>query len=197
MSASDPDFAPANPTDGRQSLDWKSKYTDLAARRGIRFEACYLAALFFGAPLLILVLWLEYPKDWLCLTDEKYRTLFRYGLAWFSGLLGGTMFGIKWLYHVVAKQLWHLDRRLWRVFTPHISAGLACVFVGLISSGLLQVLDSRATESRPLVFGLAFLVGYFSDSTSAKLAEVAVTLFGMARIGEKKDGSSSAPGTGG
>ena len=105
MSASDPDFAPANPTDGRQSLDWKSKYTDPVARRGIRFEACYLAALFFGAPLLILVLWLDYPKDWLCLTDEKYRILFRYGLAWISGLFGGTIFSIKWLYHVVAKQL--------------------------------------------------------------------------------------------
>ena len=46
-------------------------------------------------------------------------------------------------------------------------------------------------------FGLAFLVGYFSDNTIAKLAEVAVTLFGTARIGEKKDGSSSGPGAGG
>ena len=193
MSASDRDFAPANPTDGRQPLDWKSKYTDLAARRGIRCEARYLAVLFFGAPLLILVLWLEYPKDWLCLTDEKYRILFRYGLAWLGGLFGGTVFGIKWLYHVVAKQRWHLDRRLWRVFTPHISAGLACVFVALISSGLLKVFDSGATESTPLVFGLAFLVGYFSDNAIAKLAEVAVTLFGTAHIGKKKGGSSSEP----
>ena len=194
MSASDPDFAPANPSDGRQSLDWKSKYTDPAARRGIRFEACYLAALFFGAPLLILVLWLDYAKGWLCLTDEKHQILFRYCLAWISGLFGGTMFGIKWLYHAVAKQLWHIDRRLWRVFTPHISAGLACVVVALISSGLLQVFDSRAIESRSLVFGLAFLVGYFSDNTLAKLAEVAITLFGTARIGDKKDGSSKEPG---
>jgi hypothetical protein len=186
MSAPEPDFAPANPTDGRQLLDWHSKYTDPAARRGIRYEACYLAALFFGAPALVLVFWLEYPKGWLQLSDARYRTLLQYAIAWIGGMFGGTLFDIKWLYHSVAKQVWHLDRRLWRVFTPHVSGGLSCAVVALISSGLLRVFDRHATESSSLVFGLAFLVGYFSDSTIAKLAEVAGTLFGPIHIEEKK-----------
>ena len=167
-------------------LDWQSKYTDPAARWGIQGEAYYLAILFFGAPLLALVLWLEYPKFWLGMTDEKYRMLFLYSLAWVGGTFGGTMFDIKWLYHSVAKQTWHLDRRLWRIFTPHISGGLAFVVVALISSGLLQVFDRRATESKSLVFGLAFLVGYFSDNSIAKLAEVASTIFGPVHTNETK-----------
>ena len=190
METPDPGFAPANSTDGRQSLDWQSKYTDPAAQKAIHREACYLATLFFGAPLLILLLWLEYPRYWLCTTDEQYRMLFVYSLAWLGGTFGGTMFDIKWLYHSVAKQIWHLDRRLWRVFTPHISGGLALVVVALISSGLLRVFDRCATESKSLVFGLAFLVGYFSDNSIAKLAEVAGTIFGSVRTNKKNDNSS-------
>ena len=117
-----------------------------------------------------------------------------YSLAWLGGTFGGTMFDIKWLYHSVAKQIWHQDRRLWRVFTPHISGGLAFVVVALISSGLLRVFDRYATESKSLVFGLAFLVGYFSDNSIAKLAEVAGTIFGSVRANKKKDKSSTNHG---
>jgi hypothetical protein len=190
----EPDFAPANPTDGRQLLEWQSRYADPSARRGIRCEACYLAALFFGAPAVVLMLWLEWPKSWLRLSDARYQTLFRYCLAWVGGMFGGTLFDIKWLYHSVAKQIWHLDRRLWRVFIPHISAGLSCAVIALISSGLLRIFDAHATESPALVFGLAFLVGYFSDSTIAKLAEVAGTLFGPIRTEEKKVTSGKGSG---
>ena len=181
MSIPESDFAPANITDGRQRLDWQSRYTDQAARRGILCEAWYLATLFFGTPLLVILLWLEYPRTWLDIAVDQYQVLFSYSLAWIGGMFGGTMFGIKWLYHSVAKQTWHLDRRLWRVFTPHISAGLASVVVALISSGLLQVFDRHAIESNSLVFGLAFLVGYFSDNAIAKLAEIASTIFGPVR----------------
>ena len=185
METPDPGFAPADATDGRQLLDWQSRYTDPAARRGIRNEAWYLATLFFGAPLLALVLWLGCPKDWFDITDDKYPMLLVYGLAWAGGTFGGTMFDIKWLYHSVAKQTWHLDRRLWRIFTPHISGGLALVVVALISSGLLRVFDRGAIESKSLVFGVAFLVGYFSDNSIAKLAEVAGTLLGSVRTNKK------------
>ena len=191
METRDPGFAPANSTDGRQLLDWQSRYTDSAARKAIQGEAFYLAAIFFGVPLLVVVLWLEYPKNWLCITDEKYQMLFVYSLAWLGGTFGGTMFDIKWLYHSVAKQIWHLDRRLWRVFTPHISGGLAFVVVALISSGLLRVFDRCATESKSLVFGLAFLVGYFSDNSIGKLAEVAGTIFGSVRTDKKKNNLST------
>jgi hypothetical protein len=181
MSVPDSDFAPVNPTDGRKVGEWESRYTDSAARRAVRVEATYLAILFFGAPVVILALWLEVPKHWLSISDEKYKIFFRYGLAWATGTFGGTLFDIKWLYHSVAKQTWHLDRRLWRIFTPHLSGGLSSAVIALISSGLIRVFDKGAVESPSLVFGVAFLVGYFSDNTIAKLAEVASTLFGPIR----------------
>jgi hypothetical protein len=131
------------------------------------------------------VLWLEFPKYWFHLSDEKYIPLLKYGFAWAAGTLGGVLFDLKRLYHTVARGLWHLDRRLWRIFTPHISGGLSFFVLALISSGALRIFDSKATNSPALVIGLGFLVGYFSDSAIAKLTEVAETLFGTTRSKEK------------
>jgi hypothetical protein len=186
-------FAPADPTDGRKPLEWQSRYTDPIARRWIWIEATYLAILILAAPAAILVLWLEYPQHWFHLSDPKYRTLFLYGLAWIGGTLGGTLFDIKWLYHSVARRIWHMDRRLWRFFTPHISGVLAFAVIALTSSGLVRVFDPHALDSSALVLGLAFLVGYFSDSTAAKLAEIADTIFGANRSTPRKDASPDAP----
>jgi hypothetical protein len=179
-----PDFAPVDPTDGRELLEWRSRYSK-DAKKSIRGEAIYLASLLLFTPLFIVILWLEYPKGWFALPDRKYEPILKYGLAWLSGVLGGTLFDVKWLYHSVARQLWHLDRRLWRVFTPHISGGLAFAVVALISSGMLRILDSQAVESYSLVVGIGFMVGYFSDSAIAKLAEIAETLFGVSRAKER------------
>ena len=180
-----PGFGQADPTDDRDFLDWKSKYSDPAARQGIRFEAIYLATLLVLVPVAMVLLWLEYPKHWLKLSDESYKPIVHFGMAWLGGVLGGTLFDLKWLYHSVARQLWHLDRRLWRLFTPHISGGLAFAMVVLISSGLVRIFDSRAVNSLSSVVGISFLVGYFSDSAIAKLTEVAETLFGTSRGKEK------------
>jgi hypothetical protein len=180
-----PGFGQADPTDDRDFLDWKSKYSDPAARQGIRFEAIYLATLLVLVPVAMVLLRLEYPKHWLRLSDESYKPIVHFGMAWLGGVLGGTLFDLKWLYHSVARQLWHLDRRLWRLFTPHISGGLAFAMVVLISSGLVRIFDSRAMNSLSSVVGISFLVGYFSDSAIAKLTEVAETLFGTSRGKEK------------
>ncbi len=188
-------FGQADPTDNREPGDWRSKYTDPAAKRGIRVEAIYLGILLFLLPIAMLVLWLEYPKNWLHLSNEKYAILLRYGLAWLAGVLGGTLYDAKWLYHTVARQLWHLDRRIWRLFTPHISGGLAFVVVSLVASGLLKIFDRRAVESGAMVVSIGFLVGYFSDSAIAKLAEIAETLFGMSRSKEKHRPSVPSTGT--
>jgi hypothetical protein len=178
-------FGQVDPTDNREIGDWRSKYTDPEANRAIRFEAVYLGALLALVPLCMLVLWLEYPKAWLHLTDQRYSVLVRYGLAWLAGVLGGTLYDAKWLYHTVARQLWHRDRRIWRLFTPHISGGLAFAVVTLVASGFLRILDPHAVDSPTKTIGIGFLVGYFSDSAVAKLAEIAETLFGPSRSKEK------------
>lgn len=176
-------------TDGHKPGEWRSKYKEPDAWRNICFEAVYLAALLLAMPIAMMILWLDHPKHWLDLPDQKYVPVLKYGLAWLSGTLGGTLFDVKWLYRSVARQLWHLDRRLWRWFTPHISGGLAFAVVALISSGVLRVFDRQAVESLSLVVGVSFLVGYFSDSAIAKLAEIAETIFGVSRAKERhKDG---------
>jgi hypothetical protein len=178
-------FGQAEPTDNRDPYNWQSKYDDPRAQWGMRIEAIYLGVLLFGMPIIMLICWLEYPKNWLHLSDQRFRPLLKYSFAWASGTLGGALFAIKWLYHTVARGLWHLDRRLWRVFTPHISGGLSFFVLALISSGALRIFDKKATESLALIVGLGFLVGYFSDSAIAKLTEVAETLFGTIRAKEK------------
>lgn len=180
-----PAFGQADPTDGRERYEWKSRYNDPIAQRGIRWEAVYLGILLFGFPVVMAVFWLRYPEHLLHLDDQRYAPVTKYVFAWASGSLGGVLFDVKWLYHSVARGFWHQDRRLWRVFTPHISGGLSFFVLALVASGGLRIFDSAATDSLALVIGLGFLVGYFSDSAIAKLTEVAETLFGTIRAKEK------------
>jgi hypothetical protein len=178
-------FGQSDPTDNRDLYDWKSRYDDPVAKKEIRREAIYLGILLFGLPLVMVFFWLDYPKSFLHIRDEKYSPLVKYVFAWSAGSLGGVLFDLKWLYHTVARGLWHLDRRLWRIFTPHISGGLSFFVLALVSSGGFRIFDRRATGSYALVIGFGFLVGYFSDSAIAKLSEVADTLFGTIRSKEK------------
>ena len=134
----------------------------------------------------MLILWLDGPKTWFGIPETKYGAIVKYGIAWLAGTLGGTLFSLKWLYHAVAHGIWNIDRRLWRVLTPHLSGGLSFAVLTLLSSGLIRVFDSTSVESLPLVTGIGFLTGYFSDSAIAKLTEIAETLFGSNRTRPKK-----------
>lgn len=185
----EPGFAPADPTDDRKRGDWESHYSKEASYE-IRIESIYLAFHLFGVLITVFIFSLPFVQASLSSvtsTAEQgpivqdafgWRQLLH---SWLGGVLGGTLYAIKWHYHVVAKQLWHLDRRLWRLFTPHLSGALAFSFVILMGSGLIVIVDQSKTSSVWVCFGVSFLVGYFSDSATAKLSEVAATLFGTTK----------------
>ncbi len=173
-----PGFAPADITDDRSLFYWETRYPDEAWKR-IWFEAGYLAVSLFIIPILLVAFFCHGPNAiWKYLDPQTQAVVGRYGLAWLGGMLGGTLFALKWLYHVVAHGLWNIDRRLWRLFAPHISGGLAFAVAALVSSGLMRVFDKSAMSSNSMIVGLSFLVGYFSDNAVAKLTEIANTVFG-------------------
>src|SRR5258708_30214884 len=91
-----PGFAPDDPTDGRAPLDWQSKYPP-EAQRVIWKEALYLFGLLLLVPILMLIFWLDYPNRLFKLSEDRYATVITYTLAWLGGVLGGTLFDIKWL----------------------------------------------------------------------------------------------------
>ena len=177
-------FGQSDPTDARNRLDWTSKYPP-DAQKEIRREAIYLGLLLFAAPVAMLVLWLGLPQRWMRLSDQHYTVVLKFSLAWVAGTLGGVLYDLKWLYHSVARQRWHMDRRLWRIFTPHISGGLAFGIAALIESNIIRIFDRTITARSVNVVGISFLIGYFSDSAVAKMTEVADTLFGTSRSKEK------------
>jgi hypothetical protein len=176
-----PDFAPADLSDGREAADWKSRYSDPIAQRAIASEAVYLAALFFTVTMLVFIIMSGAPAVWLSLPTDRFTIFEKYTYAWLGGVFGGTLFDIKWLYHSVAKHMWNADRRLWRLFTPHLSGGLSFAVILLISSGILRIFDIAAMDQPLVSLSLGFLIGYFSDNATAKLAQIAELLFGVAR----------------
>jgi hypothetical protein len=178
-------------TDGRKKDIWKSAYPP-EARKGIWGEMIYLGIIFIACVIgifcIIYKIYVEpYPCPCVGTIDE--RTLSGWNLflgylgAWIAGTLGGCSFSIKWMYHVVAKRLWHEDRRLWRICSPHLSGIVSLIMTFLVSSGVLHVFDTAFSERPVGVMAFSFLVGYFSDKALAKMAEVADTLFGA----QKKD----------
>jgi hypothetical protein len=183
------DWAPHDYTDGRQKGNWETKYPE-KAKKWIRIEAAYLVLLFFaslGALFYILDQLCRLPAEQMAAASDVAQNcppFFAYAGALVTGILGGCCYGIKWMYHSVAKQIWHEDRRLWRLLTPPLSGVVALFTIFLISSGLLQIFD-RAFMQRPIaIIALSFVVGYFSDKALAKMAELADTLFGRTDKGQ-------------
>jgi hypothetical protein len=185
----DPGFAPADPTDERQLGDWKTRYSEPDAKRRIRIEASYLFIHLFGVVLAVFLVAVlrepsaPSPSPTASLSHPEFGWV-QILHAWLGGVLGGSIFSIKWLIHVVPKNLWNMDRSLWRLLTPHVSGAFAFAFVTLLASGMLVVIHQESLSSPWMCFGLGFLIGYFSDSATAKLSEVARALFGETRRNE-------------
>lgn len=179
----DESFAPADPFDGRVLGNWRSRYPP-EIHRHIATEAVYLASQGLLFLLLSACSWMIakgfFPAfmNPTIATRSALQFLGTGSLAFFGGALGGTLFGLKWLYHSVAKAIWSLDRRLWRLFTPWISGILALIVVALIAGDVLSIFRAESMRQPSTVFGVSALVGLFSDITLGKLAEVAKALFG-------------------
>ncbi len=180
-------FAPYDLTDGREPYDWPTRWPR-RAQYHIAFEACVLFGLTLASPFLMIAIWNGRGADWFGLQGENAAVFGVYGLAWTSGLLGGTSFSLKWLYHSVAKGSWHRDRLLWRLATPFLSASLAFVVVALVRSELLPILNANSLEIPAAIVAFGYLSGYFSDHAVAALLRLAQRVFGDVR--EKEQGSA-------
>lgn len=172
-------FAPANPTDNRALYDYASRWPE-NARKAQRGEGIYLAVL--G------VLSLGALLGTLLATNvaDAPRTLPCLSAVFFTGLLGGTVFSVKWWYHSIARGIWHVDRRAWRIAVPWQGAIVAMFMHVLFKSDLLGILNPAALDKIHNILAFGFIVGYFSDSAIAKLAEIADSLFGTTRGGREK-----------
>lgn len=175
-----PGFAPDEPDDGRKLGDWKTRYPELEARNAIKYETRFLIIHFFACPILLAFInsgFLEY-SSWLHVDHDRLQSFLLMLTAGISGLFGGVLFSLKWLYHSVAKEMWNIDRRLWRFLTPYLSGGVAFVIWVAITSGLFAIFDQAQLQNVSLTMAIGFISGYFSDSAVAKLSEIAQGIFG-------------------
>ncbi len=95
-----------------------------------------------------------------------------------AGLIGGTVFDLKWLYHSVANRKWHCDRVLWRVIVPFNSAAVSLFTGFLLASGVIPFLKAESFSGIYTLLGLGFVFGYFSDNILAALQNLAQEIFG-------------------
>jgi hypothetical protein len=183
----EPGFFPDDPIDGRKIGEWQTRYTDSGAKKAIRVEAQYLGVLLAVFLICLTLLLSGLLHDWLRLPDDTYQHFSRYVGAWLAASVGGTAYSIKWLIHAVGHGFWNSDRRLWRLFTPHVSGTLGIIVILIVESGLFGFFDPGATRNLSLVVALAFLSGYFSDRMIGKLSELFSNIFGPSDKHNKKE----------
>jgi hypothetical protein len=161
-------------TDGRKAGDWKSRYSDPTAINAIKFEKKYLISIIAFDIILYFVFGIAFKYSVLssyCLSSRNFI------FAFLGGAMGGCIFSAKWLVHSVAKNTWNIDRKLWRVFTPIVSGVLGFLIILLLSNSVISL--GKVDSGNPhKCYGIAFLVGYFSDNAIGKLTEIAQVFFG-------------------
>lgn len=170
-------FAPAAElTDGREPWDWKSKWAR-GAWLQIAFETIYIVMLLAACAVLFVLVWRGSFRGEFSGRADPYINFQHYAYAALGGVLGGTLFDLKWLYHSVARGGWHQDRVLWRLFTPIISGGLAFATIALVSSGVFPLVNGAQIRLPQVTVGLAFLIGYFSDKSIGALNNLVDRMF--------------------
>ncbi|GAB3359106.1 hypothetical protein [Lysobacter tyrosinilyticus] len=164
--------------DERKKFNWQSRWPQTAWKR-IRLEAAYVAVVFLLSAVGIFLTWRGEIFYWLAegCADCQAKTLNRYAYLMFAGVLGGSLFGLKYLYKVVARGWWNIDRSVWRLFSPLLSGGMAFAVGALADAGLFGFTVGEHQSGASFV-SLGFIAGYFADSASRKLQEIADTLFG-------------------
>lgn len=178
----------ADPTDGRAKYDYKSRYP-LCIRVQMFSEALYLLAILIISTYHLVWMFGDSLPLWQTQLTfvELNRDLQKMFAFFTAGTIGGTMFGLKYLHHVAGKGLWNEDRRIWRIFTPFLTALLATMFGIIVDGGFIHLssqMDGKPPYSSYVSIG--FFTGYFADTALAKLQEIATFIFGA----EKKATSS-------
>lgn len=164
-------------TDGRKQYDWESKYPE-CAQKEMKKEAIYIAIILIIAfSLLIFIVGglIDKVGNLIGLEAKKTASLEGVIIYFFSGLLGGTIFGLKYFYRVVSRDYWSQDRKYWRFFSPWISACVAFVVGCMVLSGYI---NATQTQSFAAEICVGFITGYFADEAVGKMSEVATALFG-------------------
>jgi hypothetical protein len=143
-------------TDGKAQYDWQSKWPQ-PAKSGILRDSLVVGIIFFGTLIAIFLTWHGLSFEALshgCNGCSKV-TFNKYSYFFLGGMLGGTLFGLKFLYMVVARGYWTEDRWLWRIFTPFLSGGLALAFGAMLDSGIFGL--SVAAKSNPSYLSIGFI----------------------------------------
>ena len=164
-------------TDGRKQYDWESKYPE-CAQKEMKKDAIYIAIILIIAfSLLIFIVGglIDKVGNLIGLEAKKTASLEGVIIYFFSGLLGGTIFGLKYFYRVVSRGYWSQDRKYWRFFSPWISACVAFVVGCMVLSGYI---NATQTQSFAAEICVGFITGYFADEAVGKMSEVATALFG-------------------
>lgn len=176
-----PSQKPPNPredTDNRSLFDPKSNYSPEYIRDQC-VEARYIFTL-LGLSLLALACiglgFIDRALSWTGVEKEILAQARRYEWLSAGGLLGGTVYAAKWLYHAIAKGLWHEDRRTWRYLSPWISLGTTVGIGALIEAGFFS--SKMEPSGSAAIVGTGFLIGYLADRFLAKMKELTQVLFG-------------------
>ena len=164
--------------DGRGLFEPKSKYSD-KLRKEQKWEGVYLGGMLLVtlAALGLVGIGAIVPDG---LPGTVSRPAQRFILVALGGLLGGLVYGGKWLYHSIAKGLWHQDRRMWRILSPWISLGATIGIWSLMNAGFFPPVSESPSGSTSLTtfVGIGFVIGYLSDRFLAKMKELTEVLFG-------------------